>query len=148
MKRFFILALVLTVISGTAFSKNINDVNQKVLTAFNKKFTRAEDVKWEVRKDLYRAEFKLNGQVIFAYFDASGEQVAASRHITVSQLPISLATELQGGYDHYWLTELFEVSARGETIYYATVESPSHIVTYKADRGSSWMVYKKVKKED
>ena len=142
------LALVLTVISGTAFSKNINDVNQRVLTAFNKKFTKAENVKWEVRKDLYRAEFKLNGQVVFAYFDASGEQIAASRHIAVSQLPMSLATELQAGYNQYWLTELFEVSARGETIYYATVETPTHTITYKADRGSSWMVEKKVKKED
>lgn len=148
MKRFIMLALVLTFITGTAFSNNTDGINQKVLTSFSKKFAKAEDVKWEIRKDLYRAKFTFNGTVVYAYFNASGEQVALSRNISVSHLPINLATELQAGYDQYWLVELFEVAQSNETSYYATVESPTHITTYKADGGSNWYVYKKEKKQE
>jgi hypothetical protein len=148
MKRFIILALVLTIVSGTSFANNTDGINQRVLTSFSKKFGNAEDVKWEIRKDLYRAKFTLNGSVFYAYFNASGEQVAVSRNISVSQLPINLATELQSGYNQYWLVELFEVAQQGSTTYYATVESSTHITTFKADNASSWYVSKKERKQD
>jgi hypothetical protein len=148
MKRFIMLALVLTFITGTAFSKNTNEINQKVLTSFSKKFTKAEDVQWEIRKDLFRAKFKFHGQVIFAYFNSYGEQVALSRNITIYQLPVNLATDLQATFHESWLTELFEVSANGETSYYATVESATHTTMLKADNGGNWYIHKKDKKQE
>lgn len=148
MKRFIMLALVLTFITGSAFSNNTDAVNQKVLTSFIKQFSKAEEVQWEIRKDLFRAKFKLNGQVIFAYFNNDGERIAISRNITVYQLPLNLASELQNGYDDYWLTELFEVSSNGETAYYATVESATHVTIMKADRANGWSTFKRDKKQD
>lgn len=147
MKRFIMLALVLTFITGTSFSNEIIG-NPKVLTSFNKKFHKAQDVKWEVRKDLFRAQFKLNGQVIFAYFNASGEQVAVSRNITIYQLPINLATDLQEGFNQYWLTELFEINTDGNTTYYATIESATHITQLKAESGYNWVVSRKDRKPE
>lgn len=148
MKRFIMLALVLTFITGSAFANTTDDINQKVLTSFSKKFSKAEDVQWEIKKDLFRAKFKMNGQMFFAYYNTDGDQVAISRNIAVSQLPLNLATELQEGYTSYWLTELFEVSSNDQTAYYATVESATHITTLKADRANGWTIFKKEKKQD
>lgn len=140
------LALLLTFITGTAFSNNTDAINRKVLTTFTKTFANAEDVQWEVKKDLFKATFKLQGQTIFAYFNIHGEQVALSRNISVYQLPLNLATQLQKGYNQYWLTQLFEVSTANENAYYAVVESVNYITTYKANGTNSWTVFKKEKK--
>lgn len=146
MKKIMMLALVLTTIATTAFSNNSDAINQKVLNAFTKSFTLAENVKWEVRKDLYKATFQVNGQVMFAYFSEDGEQLAVTRNIKVDQLPITLANDLQQGYHQYWLTDLFEVSAKGQTSYYATIHSATHVTILKAEGATSWMVFKKDKK--
>jgi len=148
MKQVIMLALVLTSIITSAFANNTDAINQKVLNSFSKNFAKAEDVKWEIRKDLYKATFKIYGQVMFAYYSEAGQQVAVSRNISISQLPIDLASELQSLYNkEYWLTDLFEVSANGETAYYATVENSTHVSILKADGVSAWMVFKKDKKQ-
>jgi len=146
MKQIIMLALVLTTLATTAFSNNTDAVNQRVLNSFSKTFSLAENVNWEVKKDLYKATFKINGQVMFAYYDAKGSEIAVSRNITISQLPLALANELRSGFQRQWLTDLFEISANGQTTYYATVHSSTHITTYKAEGANEWMVYHKEKK--
>lgn len=147
MKQIIMLALVLTTIATSAFANNTDAINQKVLTSFSKSFAKAEDVKWELRKDLYKATFRINGQTMFAYYNGAGQEVAVSRNINISQLPIDLASELYSFYNNgYWMTELFEVSADGVTSYYATIENGTHVTILKADGVSAWMVFKKDKK--
>jgi hypothetical protein len=63
-------------------------------------------------------------------------------------LPVNLATDLQATFHESWLTELFEVSANGETSYYATVESATHTTMLKADNGGNWYIHKKDKKQE
>lgn len=147
MKKIIMLALVLTTIAGTAFSRNTDAVNQKVLTSFSKSFKNAEEVKWEVRKDLYRVTFKISGQTMFAYYKEDGEQIALTRNISVAQLPLTLASDLKNSYDQYWLTDLFEVAANNETAYYATIQSSTHITILKADGANGWFVFKKEKRK-
>jgi hypothetical protein len=145
MKQIIMIALVLSTIATTAFSNTPDEgVNKKVLTSFSRAFSTAQNVNWEIKQQLYKATFKLNGQTIFAYYNGEGQQVAVTRNIAVSQLPLNLASALQGGYNEYWLTDLFEVSTNGETAYYATVETPTTIL--KADGTSGWVIFKKDKK--
>jgi hypothetical protein len=147
MKRLFMLALLLTIITGSAFANNTDDVvKSKVLYSFTKTFSGAEDVQWETRSDLYRAKFKLHGQVMFAYYNNLGEQVALSRNISIAQLPLNLATELQSEFNHTWLTNLFEVALKGSTAYYATIESATHRIVVKAEGTNGWMLVKRDKK--
>jgi hypothetical protein len=148
MKKIIMLALVLTITAVTAFSRNADAINHKVLSTFSRTFAKAEDVRWELKKDLYKATFKVNGQTMFAYYNQSGEEVAITRNIHLSQLPLTLANALQEGYNQYWLTELFEVSSNGATAYYATVQSTTHITVLKAEPSEGWMVFKKDKIED
>lgn len=148
MKRFIMLALVLTVLANSAFSNSTDAINNKVLASFTRTFAHAEDVEWEPVKNLYRAKFKLHGQVIFAYYNSEGENVAISRNIRIAQLPLNLSTALQDGFKVQWLTGLFEVSTNGTTQYYAVVENATHKTILKAEGSSGWMVFKKDKKQE
>ena len=147
MKKFIMLALVLTTIGASAFANFSDAINQRVLNSFNKSFASAQNVRWEQANGLYKVTFKSAGQEMFAYYSHDGQQVALTRNISVDQLPLSLASKLKGGYDEYWLTDLFEVSANDETAYYATVESSTHITIMKADGLTGWTVYKKEKRK-
>jgi hypothetical protein len=83
---------------------------------------------------------------MFAYYNKRGEQVAITRNLSLSQLPINLSTEMRSGYHSSWLTELFEVSAKGESEYYATIEDANYITVLKATAADGWVVFKKDKK--
>lgn len=146
MKKLFMLALTLTIIGSAAFANSTEAINKKVLTSFSKAFLNAEDVRWEVRKDLYKATFRINDETMFAYYNKDGEQLALTRNIKPSQLPLTLYTALKQDYKQYWLTDLFEVYAKGETAYYATVHTSKHKIILKAVGASDWLVFKKDRK--
>jgi len=145
MKRLIMLALVLTTIATSALA-NVNDaVNQKVISAFTRDFATAKNVKWTEAKELYRARFEYNGQVLFAYYNEQGEQLAVSRNITIAQLPLQLASKFEEMSGNAYLTEMFEVSANGGTSYYATIKSDTHTIILKAEGPATWIVFKKEK---
>ena len=142
------LALLALIMTTTTFAKNIDDknVNNKVLTAFNQKFAQASDTKWHVTPNYVEATFKMNDQFMFAYYTESGELLGISRNIVVTQLPIILQAEIKKSYGSSWVTELFELAKDGETTYYVTLENADQKTSLKSADGSSWSVYKKIKK--
>lgn len=142
------LALLALILTTTTFAKNIDDkqVNNKVVTAFNQKFTQASELKWNVTANYVEATFKMNDQFMFAYFTETGELLGISRNILVNQLPINLQADIKKSYASSWVTELFELAKDGETTYYITLENAEQKVSLKSADGSSWSVYKKAKK--
>jgi hypothetical protein len=147
MKKIIMLAVVLTTITLSSFAGNVYTINKKAVSTFNKTYQYAEDVRWELRDNLYKVSFKSNGSAMFAYYNADGEQVAITRNIHSNQLPITLSNELKGYFNDSWVTELFEVSSNGETAYYATVENATHITVLKAEGTSGWSLFKKDKRK-
>jgi len=146
-KVLFSLALLLIVGVGSSFANKIDNVNQKVISSFQKDFAAAKDVKWESSKDYAKATFNLNGAVMFAYYSESGEMIAMTRNIVSTQLPINLLTELKKDYSNYWISDLFEMATGNETAYYVTVENADHVLVLKSTDATSWKLFKKEKKE-
>ena len=94
MKKIIMMALVLSSFGISAFAKTNKDINGKAVSTFSKSFKYAEDVRWEVRENLYKVSFKSGGKEMFAYYNADGEQMALSRNLRTEQLPLTLSTEL------------------------------------------------------
>jgi hypothetical protein len=143
-----IVALALFIMTGISFSfagDRIN-VDQKVLSAFSKDFASAKEVVWQGQKDMYKASFELNGQFLYAYYSTDGQLLAMTRNILSTQLPLGLQTELRKDYGNYWITDLFEMAAGNETVYYITLEDADQSVTLKSYGTGMWTVYKKSKK--
>ena len=147
MKKFIMLAVVLTTITISSFANITSDINKKAISTFNKSFSYAEDVRWEVKNNIYKVTFKSNGKEMYAYYNGEGDQIAVTRHIHIEQLPLAVAAELKSKYQDSWLTELFEISSNGETAYFATLESATHITVLKADGTSGWSTFKKDKRK-
>ena len=101
------LALLLMVGFSNTFANGFEGVSQKAIQSFQKEFANAKEVKWESSKDFSKATFKMNEQVMFAYYSENGELLGVSRNIISSQLPINLLTELKKNYTQYWITDLF-----------------------------------------
>jgi hypothetical protein len=147
MKKIIMAAIMLSTITVSAFATNTYGINKKALSTFSSSFKEAENIRWEVKENLYKVTFQSFGKEMYAYYNTDGEQIAVTRNVHIAQLPLSLSNELKSNFDNHWLTDLFEVSANGETTYYATLESASHITILKANGISGWSTYKKDRKK-
>jgi hypothetical protein len=139
-------AMMLTMGLSTTFANNEETINQRAVSSFKKEFSTAQDVKWENRKDFVKATFKLNDQVMFAYYSQAGELLVVSRNILSTQLPINLLSNLKNDYSSYWISDLFETSNAEGASYYVTLESADQTVVLKSNGTTSWDTYKKEKK--
>ena len=137
---------MLTMGLTSVFANNEETISQKAVSSFKKDFTQAHDVKWESSKDFVKATFKLNDQVMFAYYSQAGDLMAVTRNIVSSQLPIALLSNLKKSYRAYWISDLFEFSSPTDASYYITLQSAEQTLVLKSDGMNSWGVYKKEKK--
>ena len=145
-KSILMWAMMLTMGLTSAFAYNDETINHKAVSSFKKDFNQAEDVKWENSKEYLKATFKLNDQVMFAFYNQAGELMAVTRNIVSNQLPITLLSNLKRNYSAYWITDLFEVSSSTDASYYITLESAEQTLVLKSDGMNGWGVYKKEKK--
>lgn len=145
-KRILTLALLLTISISSILANTVEGVNQKVMNSFKSDFADAREVKWESGKDFVKATFTMHEQVMFAYYSVDGEQIAVSRNIVSSQLPLNLLSDLKKNYTGFWISDLFEMASKGDTAYYMTVENGDYSIVLKSNGSSGWEVYKKDKK--
>ena len=145
-KSILMWAMMLTMGLTSAFANNEETINQKAVSSFKKDFTTAQDVKWENNKDFVKATFKLNDQVMFAYYSQTGDLMAVTRNIVSSQLPLSLFSNLRKSYSSYWISDLFEISSDADASYYVTLQNGDQTLVLKSNGTSAWELYKKEKK--
>lgn len=147
MKKVILMwAMLLTVGLTSVFANNEETINQRAVSSFKKDFTNAQDVTWESNKDFVKATFKVNDQIMFAYYSQLGELMAVTRNITSNQLPINLLSSVKKNYASYWISDLFEVSSSTDAAYYVTLQSSDQTLVLKSNGVSGWEVYKKEKK--
>ena len=145
-KSILILAMLLTTIVGSSFANRTDDNKNRAAASFKQDFASAKEVTWETSKELVKATFKLNEQIMFAYYTESGELMAVVRNMVSGQLPINLLTNLKKNYQGYWITDLFEVSASNESSYYVTLESADNVIVLKSSGLNKWEVFQKEKR--
>lgn len=146
-----IAAAVLAMLMGlsTTFANTNKDiVNEKITSAFRKEFSAAKEVSWENKKSFAKATFRLNDQVMFAYYAQDGSLLALTRNIQSGQLPLSLQAEMKKSYANYWITSLFEIVAASETNYYLTLENGEQTIVLQSTGSLGWSVFKKEKKDN
>ncbi|RYY28030.1 MAG: hypothetical protein EOO04_08970 [Chitinophagaceae bacterium] len=146
--RILTLALLLSISITSTFANISNDAvkNYKAANAFKREFTQAQDVKWEETKEFSKATFKLNDQVMIAYYSTTGELLGVTRNITASQLPLNLLNDVKKNYANSWITDLFEITTNAETSYYVTLEDADQTLVLKSSGAYGWSTYKKEKK--
>jgi opacity protein-like surface antigen len=71
MKKLFIAAIALITFISSSFAND--PINSAVLNSFNKKYTNATGAEWMTTKDFIRVKFNWEGEILYAYYDRSGE---------------------------------------------------------------------------
>lgn len=138
------LALAL---SGLLVFASDENVNENVLSAFNKEFSGAKEVKWTASSDFYKVSFVFNDQYISAFYNKVGELIGLTRNISSLNLPLQLQTRLRADYSDYWITDLFEMSGTEGTNYYITVEKADTRIVLKSSGNLDWSVFRKTSKQ-
>jgi hypothetical protein len=119
--------------------------NKEIKASFAHDFEHAVLMSTEAHDNFTKVVFKLNEQVMTAFYSNSGELLAVTRNIVSSQLPVSLMMSFRKHYADYWITDLFEMSQDAQSNYYLTLENVDARVTLRSN-GDSWEVYSNVKK--
>ncbi|HTL06813.1 MAG TPA: hypothetical protein VL307_01105 [Chitinophagaceae bacterium] len=139
-----VLSTVLLV--NAAFANKTETVNYKVENAFRQEFTQAKDVTWEKTDNFYKAAFKMNNEVMTAYFTPDGDLMGVIHNMLSTQLPINLQTALKKEYDGFWITDLFEFARPDSNGYFVTIQNADQVIVLQSVDGSSWSTYSKSKK--
>jgi hypothetical protein len=147
MKSKIIIGMFMLITSLSAFANGSEEVNQNVVKSFNKDFAAAQNVQWSISKEFVKATFSLNDQVTFAFYSPEGNLLAVTRNIVSGQLPINLLTELKKSYTNYWITDLFEMAANNDNVYYLTLEDGDYRIVLKSNGTNSWETFRKEKKQ-
>ncbi len=147
MKKLLAAAVLGSVLlMNTAFANRNDDVNFQVENSFKKEFTQAKEVSWQKTDSYCKAAFKINNEVMTAFFTYEGELMGVVRNILSTQLPINLQASLKKDYGDYWITELFEFAKPDSNGYFITIQNADQSYTLQSVNGSSWTVYSKAKK--
>lgn len=139
------LALVLSLVSFQTVSAQIK-VPAAVTEQFNIDHERSTTISWEQGSNWYKASFEINGQYLTTFYTADGQEIAVTRNISSSMLPLALQNDMQSYLKNgHWISDLFEMNVNGETHYFITFEDADeqHILEGVND---NWSVYKRIRK--
>jgi len=146
MKKTFVTLFAFLAIGVTvAMAIEKTEVDPKILSAFQKEFSFAKNVKWDMNGDLARVNFVLNDQAVVAWYNADAEMVTIARNILYMQLPISVIKSLEkdfAGADFYGIVELIH---NDNTYYQIRTEIKNKKFLLKASPSGNITVLKKIK---
>ena len=145
-----ILTIAFTMIIGVlgAFAGNSEGVSKKVENSFQKEFSDAKNISWEISKNYYKVTFTHIDQVINVYYNEDGSKLATIRNIKTSQLPLKMQDGIRRHYKNYWVTDLFEFSSTNGSGYFITFENADEKMVLRSVDSGSWEVYSKEEKKE
>ena len=129
----------------TVMANERADVDPKILSAFQKEFSFAKNVKWGVKGKLAQVNFLLNDQLVTAWYNSDAELVTTARNILYNQLPISVIRTLEKEYAGANLFGIIEVNHNNETYYQLCADEKNKKYLLKATPSGNISVLKKVR---
>jgi hypothetical protein len=121
-------------------------VNEKVLTAFNKTFQRATDIRWSELPEAYEVSFKQDEIFTRVTYDKQGNIERTLRAYYEEQLPIMVLSKVKARFAGKKIFGVIEESSQDGTYYHITLEDEKHWFNIKADSMGTLTVEKKFRK--
>jgi hypothetical protein len=148
MKKLFITVAFAALVGLTSFAADITKVNQRVLAAFEKEFTTASNVTWELLKgqEIFHASFTYSNEIMEAYYSEEGDLIGAARHISPERLPLLVAKSLRQNFGQYTFKQASEYMCPETTSYIVTLENEKATLIVRIYISGNAEVIKKTKK--
>jgi len=145
MKKILVtIAVIALGISATSATENLT-IDPKIISAFEKEFSFAKNVKWEAKEDLTQVSFLLNDQAVTAWYNSDAVLVTMARNILYAQLPISVINALQKNYPDAALYGIMEVIHNDEIHYQVTTQRKNKTLVLNITPAGSISIKKRIK---
>ena len=123
MKKIFVMLVAfLTIGVVVSVAREESNVDPKILSAFQKEFSFAKDVKWEVKGEFAQVNFSLNDYGFIAWYNSEAKLVGTARNILYMQLPLSVIRSLEKNYANANVSGIVEITRDNETFYQILAE--------------------------
>ncbi|HEY2347554.1 MAG TPA: hypothetical protein VGH64_01000 [Puia sp.] len=139
-KTILSIALGLALFS-TAFAKAPEKATGRAIASFTKEFHQASDVIWSSNSNYIMAEFEIDNQTQFAYYDFQGNLVGLVHHMLTSNLPEYLSSDIKKNYANYWVSELFQVTTEQGDAYYIQLKNADETIVLTTEGTGSWHLF-------
>lgn len=145
MKKIFSALSFLLMAGIMAFANDEKKIDPKVIAAFQKEFSFAENAKWELKGGLAQVNFSMNDQGFVAWYNDEAELLSTARNLLYMQLPLSVIRTLEQEYADADLSGFTEITRSGETYYRFHAERKNKKFEMKAMPSGNVTVVKRVK---
>lgn len=117
MKNLILVAAMAISTVGFAQTKDKKEVPKVVKEAFQKEYPNTK-VKWDVEKDGFEAEFKMNGKEASADYDKAGHKLATEIEISKTEFPAKALTYIATTYPNKKIKETAKITDNKNVITY------------------------------
>lgn len=138
------VAIAVFALSSISASGNA-PIDPKIISAFEKEFSFAKSVKWEVKRDLVQVSFVVNDQAVTAWYNSDAALVTIARNILYAQLPISVIKALNKNYADAGLFGIMEIIHNNEVHYQLTAETKKKTLLLKVTPTGNISIKKRIK---
>ena len=145
MKKIFVTIAIIVVGLSATFAAGNSKIDPKIISAFEKEFSFAKNVKWETKEDLAQVSFLLNDQAVIAWYNSDAELITMARNILYAQLPISVINALQKNYPDAALYGIIEVIHNNEIRYQVTTQRKNKTLVLHITPAGSISIKKRIK---
>lgn len=130
MRKLFILLAAASICSaayaGPVMDDDIAKAPKKVEKAFQKMYPGAKDIEWELKRDIYAVDFKIDGKDAEAYFNADGIWLRSKEDVNASSVPAAVKKAVKEAYPDFKIEDYDLVKdARGNEFYSVEIEKES-----------------------
>jgi len=146
MKKVIVSLFVsLSIFATAAVAKPNPNIDPKILSAFQKEFSFAQNVTWQEKGELMQVNFSLYDHGFVAWYNVNAELVSTARNILYMQLPLSVIKTLQHDYSDANFSGIVEITSDNETFYQIKAEVKSKKFLLKATPYGTVSVIKRFK---
>jgi len=145
MKKILVTIAVVVLGISSTFAKETSTIDPRIISAFEKEFSFAQNVKWQTKDDLIQVSFLVNDQAITAWYNSDAELVITAKNILYRQLPISVIRALDKEYPGASFFGVIEVIRNNEVHYQVTVETKKKTLVIKTTPTGSIYYKQKIK---
>lgn len=134
MKRFILTgSFALAAFANTTFGQEIpqSQVPSLIVNNFQQTFTKAIDVEWELKGDLYEVEFEtgLLGTDHEAWYDKAGKLIKHKEEVAKSDLPQKVSAKINSDFSAYRVDDVKKITENDKVTY--TLELKSYTEEWK-----------------
>jgi len=146
MKKIILSAVVMMIVVTGFSTTPPNDVNIKVLEAFNKTFNNTEDLVWYENSNSYEARFNSDGVRAIVWYEKNGELLRMHRYYTEYKLPPFVLSRLRKKMPTEQIYGVTEITSKTSVEFYITLQDEKNWIQVKADANGDFEVIEKFKK--